>query len=93
MIIFLSGYLVIDRRDLLAGPFANDIFDTPFTEDVNGIGWDSDFDNDFLDARVGFDAAVTESFHVLFSMATGLHEPNGEDKLDYDVFLGFQFLR
>jgi hypothetical protein len=54
---------------------------------------DSDFDNDFLEARMGFDAAMTESFHVLFSMATGLREPSGEDKLDYDVFLGFQFLR
>lgn len=54
---------------------------------------DSDFDNDFLEARIGFDAVVTESFHVLFSMATGLREPSRDDKLDYDVFLGFQFFR
>lgn len=52
-----------------------------------------DFDNGFLDARVGFDASVTESFHILFSMATGLREPSGEDELDYDLFLGFQFFR
>jgi len=54
---------------------------------------DSGFDTDFLEARVGFDAALTESVHLLFSVATGLSEPSGEDELDYDVFLGLQFLR
>jgi len=53
---------------------------------------DSDFDTDFLEARVGFDAALTESVHLLFSMATGLRQSSGEDELDYDIFLGFQFL-
>jgi hypothetical protein len=53
----------------------------------------TDFDNGSLEARVGFDAGVTETFHILFSMGTGLSEPSGEDKLDYDVFLGFQFFR
>jgi hypothetical protein len=53
----------------------------------------SDFDNGFLEARVGFDASLTESFHILCSVATGLRESSGEDKLDYDVFLGFQFFR
>ncbi len=56
---FLSGYLVIDRRDLLAGPFANDVFDTPFTNEANGIGWDSNFDSDWSDTGV----AVVTDFH------------------------------
>ena len=34
-----------------------------------------------------------DSLHLLFSMATGLHEPSGEDKLDYDIYLGLQFFR
>jgi iron complex outermembrane recepter protein len=54
---FLSGYLVIDRRDLLAGPFANDILDTPFTDEPNGIGWDSNFDSEWRDTGI---ALVTD---------------------------------
>lgn len=54
---------------------------------------DTDFDNDFLELRAGFDAALNDSFHVLFSMATGIKEPSGAGKLDYDVFLGLQFLQ
>jgi iron complex outermembrane receptor protein len=54
---FLSGYLVIDRRDLLAGPFANDILDTPFTDEPNGIGWDSNFDSEWSDTGI---ALVTD---------------------------------
>jgi len=53
---------------------------------------DSDFDSDFLVARAGVDAAVTESLHLLFSIATGLREPSGQDELNYDLFFGFQFL-
>lgn len=44
---FLSGYLVLDRIDLVNGPQGNDIFDTPFSDDPPGIGigWDSNFDS------------------------------------------------
>ncbi len=44
---FLSGYLVLDRRDLSRGPTATDIFATPLTD--NSIAWDSDFDSDWTD--------------------------------------------
>ncbi len=54
---------------------------------------DTGFDNDYIDARVGFDAAISQTFHVLASVATGLTEPDGENALDYDVFLGVQFFR
>lgn len=53
----------------------------------------TDFDDDLLDVRAGFDFGVTENFHLLFSAATGLREPDGEDELDYDVFLGLQFFQ
>ncbi|MFN3959323.1 MAG: TonB-dependent siderophore receptor [Parvularculaceae bacterium] len=39
---FLSGYLVVDRRDLTQGPAANDIFDDPFSDDPTGVSWDTD---------------------------------------------------
>ncbi|MBY0423439.1 MAG: TonB-dependent receptor, partial [Parvularculaceae bacterium] len=39
---FLSGYLVVDRRDLSVGPTAGDVFDSPFLETPGGIGWDTD---------------------------------------------------
>lgn len=54
---FLSGYLVIDRRDLTAGPFANDIFDTPFKPGPNSIAWDSNFDSEWSDTGI---ALVTD---------------------------------
>ncbi len=46
---FLSGYLVIDRQDLVNGATGNDILDTPFTDEPGGIGigWDSNFDSSF----------------------------------------------
>lgn len=52
----------------------------------------TDLEDDNLDVRAGFDYAVTTDFHLLFSVATGLREPSRDDKLDYDVFLGMQFL-
>ncbi|UCG71522.1 MAG: hypothetical protein JSV45_09645 [Chromatiales bacterium] len=54
---------------------------------------DNDFEDDLLDVRAGFDFAFTEDFHFLFSAATGLREPDGEDELDYDIFMGLQFFR
>ena len=53
----------------------------------------TDFDDDLLDVRAGFDFGVTENFHLLFSAGTGLRELDGEDELDYDVFLGLQFFQ
>ena len=52
---------------------------------------DTEFDNEFLELRVGFDTALKDSFHLLFSIATGIKEPSGAGELDYDVFLGLQF--
>ena len=52
---------------------------------------DTDFRDDFLELRVGFDAALNDSLHLLFSIATGIKEPSGAGKLDYDIFLGLQF--
>jgi hypothetical protein len=52
---------------------------------------DTGFDNDFLELRAGFDMTVTDSLHLLFSIATGIEAPSGAGKLDYDIFLGLQF--
>jgi hypothetical protein len=52
---------------------------------------DTGFDNNFLELRVGFDAALNDSFHVLVSIASGIKEPSGAGELDYDIFLGLQF--
>jgi len=49
---FLSGYLVVDRRDLTAGAQGNDIFDSPFTSETGGIGWDSDFESKWSDTGI-----------------------------------------
>jgi len=54
---------------------------------------DTDFDEDFLELRAGFDATLSDSFHLLFSIATGIREPSGAADLDYDVFLGLQYFR
>ena len=44
---FLSGYLVLDRRDLSQGATATDIFATPLTD--SSIPWDSDFNSTWKD--------------------------------------------
>lgn len=54
---------------------------------------DTDFDDDILDVRTGFDFAWTDDLHILFSAATGLRELPGEDKLDYDLYFGVQLFR
>lgn len=54
---------------------------------------DTDFDEDVLDIRAGFDFALTDSVHLLFSAATGLREPGGEEELNYDLFFAVQFFR
>lgn len=52
---------------------------------------DTGFDDEFIELRAGFDATLTDSVHLLFSVATGIQEPRGAGKLDYDLFLGLQF--
>ena len=54
---------------------------------------DTDFDDDTLDVRAGFDFAIRDDFHLLFSAATGLREPRGEGGLDYDLYVGLQWFR
>lgn len=51
---FLSGYLVLDRRDLTVGAQGNDIFDSPFTMEPGGIGipWDTNADSKWSDTGV-----------------------------------------
>ncbi len=51
------------------------------------------FKNASLDARLGLDAAVTDSFHVLFSIATGLKHPSSSNEMHRDIYLGFKLLR
>ena len=52
---------------------------------------DTDFNDEFLELRAGFDATLNDSFHLLFSIATGIEEPSGAGELDYDIFLGLQY--
>jgi hypothetical protein len=52
---------------------------------------DTDLDSNVLDIRGGFDFAITDDFHLLFSVATGLIEQEKVDELDYDIFLGLQW--
>ncbi len=54
-------------------------------------GTDEDFDTEVVDLRGGFDFAITDDFHVLFSVATGISEPTRAEELNYDAFLGLQF--
>jgi hypothetical protein len=54
---------------------------------------ESSFGMDFVEVRAGFDAALSQSFHLLFAVASGLRHARGEDELDLDVFLGVQYLR
>jgi len=53
---------------------------------------DTDWNNDVLDVRAGFDFTVTDNLHLLFAAGSGLREPGSEDQLDYDVYLGLQFM-
>lgn len=53
---FLSGYLVLDRRDLTVGATATDIFATPLTD--ASIPWDDTFDSTWSDTGIGLIADV-----------------------------------
>lgn len=54
---FLNGRLVLDRRDLVAGPTATDIFATPLTD--ASIPWDEINDSEWSDTGVGLIVDVT----------------------------------
>ncbi|GJL92542.1 MAG: TonB-dependent receptor [Hyphococcus sp.] len=67
---FLSGYLAVDRRDLTVGPTGGDIFDDPFSQDANGIGWDTDLSSRTTDLAffAVSDIAIYERLHLLASL-------------------------
>ncbi len=52
----------------------------------------SNFDDDFLGWTLGFDVTLTEPLHLLLSGGTGLREPAGADAVDYNFFLGLQYV-
>lgn len=66
---FLSGYLVLDRRDLLFGATGGDIFDTPFTEEPGGIGWDSNFNSSWADTGIALvaDLKLVDNLGILLN--------------------------
>ncbi|HJT43986.1 MAG TPA: TonB-dependent receptor [Rhizomicrobium sp.] len=52
---FNSGVIALDRRDISAGPAANDIIDSPFNVDAPGtlgLGWENDVHTNSSDAGV-----------------------------------------
>lgn len=67
---FLSGYLAVDRRDLTLGPTGNDVFDDPFSDDANGIPWDTNLSS--LTTDLAFfavtNAALTDRLSLLASL-------------------------
>ncbi len=67
---FLSGYLVVDRRDLTIGPTGGDIFDDPFSIEPNGIGWDTDLRSATTDLAffAVSDVALTDRLSLLASL-------------------------
>ena len=67
---FLSGYLAVDRRDLTQGPAGNDIFDDPFSDDANGIRWDTDLSSLTTDLAVFAvtSAKLTDRLSLLASL-------------------------
>lgn len=67
---FLSGYLVVDRRDLTVGPTGDDIFDDPFSEETNGIPWDTDLESTTTDIALFAvsDVALTDRLKLLASL-------------------------
>ena len=67
---FLSGYLVLDRRDLTVGPTGADIFDDPFSVEANGIAWDTNLQSTTTDLAFFAisDAALTQRLSLLASL-------------------------
>ena len=78
---FLSGYLVLDRRDLSQGATATDIFATPLTDPT--IPWDSNFDSLWTDAGVGLVADL--SIHNLSFLVGGRFDHYDVDASDAGV--------
>lgn len=51
----------------------------------------ADFDDNVVTARAGFDFAISPNVHLLFSAATGVHEPRDLEQLHYDYYVALQF--
>ncbi|MFO1248570.1 MAG: TonB-dependent receptor [Alphaproteobacteria bacterium] len=59
---FNSGVIALDRRDISAGPAANDIIDSPFNIDppgTVGLGWENDVRTNSTDAGVFVTSGLT----------------------------------
>jgi hypothetical protein len=54
---------------------------------------DSGFDNESLEIRAGFDAALRDDLHLLFAVASGVDAPTAAGELDAAIFLGIQLFR
>jgi len=67
---FLSGYLAVDRRDLSVGPTGDVIFDDPFSQEPNGVAWDTDLDSTTSDLAffAVSDAALTDRLSLMGSL-------------------------
>ncbi|MFN0024161.1 MAG: TonB-dependent siderophore receptor [Parvularculaceae bacterium] len=67
---FLSGYLAVDRRDLTVGATGADIFDDPFSDEPDGIRWDTDLSSLTTDLALFAvaNAAVTDRVSLLASL-------------------------
>lgn len=67
---FLSGYLVVDRRDLTIGPTGGDVFDDPFSVEATGVPWDTDLQS--TTTNLAFfavsDVALAERLKLLASV-------------------------
>lgn len=52
----------------------------------------SEFDDNFLNFNIGAAFTVTDSWHVLLSVGSGVSEPTGAKQLDYMAFFGIRHL-
>lgn len=55
-----SGYIALDRRDLVFGPTATDVFDDPFSTEPGGVGlsWETDINSRAHDGGLFFTSDV-----------------------------------
>lgn len=49
-------------------------------------------DDESIALRVGGDFALSDRFHLLFSVGKGVRDPRQADELDFDAYLGLQYL-
>jgi hypothetical protein len=53
----------------------------------------SDFGDESLELRAGFDAALRDDLHLLFAIAGGVDAPTAAGELDAAIYLGVQLFR